>query len=99
MVLTRAFACATPAVASDIEGYREVVSPETAVTVPPGDVPALVSAVEGLLVDEPRRAAMGAAARRRAEAHYSWADIARRLEGIYERVVARPPAPVEDVAA
>ena len=41
---------------------------------------------------------MGAAARRRAEAHYSWADIARRLEGIYERVVVRAPAPVEDVA-
>ena len=41
MVLTRAFACATPVVASDIEGYREVVTPETAVSVPPGDVGAL----------------------------------------------------------
>jgi phosphatidylinositol alpha-mannosyltransferase len=86
MVLTRAFACATPVVASDIEGYREVVTPETSVAVPAGDVPALVDAVERLLADEPRRAAMGAAARRLAEARYSWSDIARRLEGIYERV-------------
>jgi phosphatidylinositol alpha-mannosyltransferase len=87
MVLTRAFACATPVVASDIEGYREVVTPETSVAVPAGDVPALVDAVERLLADEPRRAAMGAAARRLAEARYSWSDIARRLEGIYERVM------------
>ncbi len=31
MVLTRAFACATPVVASDIGGYREVIEPGTAV--------------------------------------------------------------------
>ena len=86
MVLTRAFACATPVVASDIEGYREVVTPETAVAVPPGDVGALVDAVEALLEDEPRRVSMAAAARRLAEERYAWSDIARRLEAIYERV-------------
>ena len=41
-----------------------------------------------LLADEPRRVAMGAAARTLAERHYAWPDIAARLEGIYERVVA-----------
>jgi phosphatidylinositol alpha-mannosyltransferase len=95
MVLTRAFACATPVVASDIEGYREVVTAETALRVPPGDVAALADAVEALLADEPRRLAMAAAARRLAEERYSWSDIARRLEAIYERVVgteARPEA-------
>jgi phosphatidyl-myo-inositol alpha-mannosyltransferase len=86
MVLTRAFACATPVVASDIEGYREVVTRDTAVRVPAGDVAALVDAVEALLADEPRRVAMGTAARALAEARYSWRDIARRLEEIYERV-------------
>jgi phosphatidyl-myo-inositol alpha-mannosyltransferase len=99
MVLTRAFGCATPVVASDIDGYREVVTPETALSVPPDDVGALVAAVESLLADEPRRAAMGAAARRRAEEHFAWPDIARRLEGIYERVVARPAPAAESVAA
>ena len=86
MVLTRAFACATPVVASDIEGYREVVTPEVAVPAAAGEVDALVEAVEALLADEPRRAAMGAAARRLAEERYSWRDVARRLEGIYDRV-------------
>ena len=37
MVLTRAFACALPAVASDIPGYREVLTEEAAVSVPPDD--------------------------------------------------------------
>src|SRR5262245_10465477 len=41
MVLTRALACATPVVASDISGYRDVVTPETCVAFPPGDIAAL----------------------------------------------------------
>ena len=92
MVLTRAFACATPAVASDITGYRDVMTPETAVAVPPGDVGALVEAVVGLLTDEPRRRALGEAARELAKSRYSWDDIARRLTEIYAGVTGRAPA-------
>ena len=84
MVLTRAFACATPVVASDIPGYRDVMTPETSVAVPPDDAQALADAVEALLADEPRREALGAAARRLAIDRYSWHDIARRLVRIYE---------------
>jgi phosphatidyl-myo-inositol alpha-mannosyltransferase len=87
MVLTRAFGCALPVLASDIDGYRDVVTPETAFTVRPGDPRALADGVEALLADEPRRAAMGAAARALAEEKYSWSDIAVRLETVYERVV------------
>jgi phosphatidylinositol alpha-mannosyltransferase len=87
MVLTRAFACALPVVASDIPGYREVTTPETSVTVPPDDTAALADAVAGLLADEPRRVEMGRAAREVAISQYAWSDIARRLEGIYERAV------------
>jgi phosphatidyl-myo-inositol alpha-mannosyltransferase len=86
MVLTRAFACATPAVASDIAGYREVATPETAITVPPGDPAALAQAVIALLEDEPRRQARGAAARRLASERYAWDGIARRLLSVYELV-------------
>jgi phosphatidylinositol alpha-mannosyltransferase len=88
MVLTRAMACALPVVASDIEGYRDVMTPTTAVSFPAGDEAALADAVAGLLADEPRRVAMGEAARRHAIANYSWDDIARRLTAIYERVSA-----------
>jgi phosphatidylinositol alpha-mannosyltransferase len=84
MVLTRAFACATPVVASDITGYRDVMTDETGLVVPPGDPDALADAVAGLLADEPRRQRFGVASRRLAQKRYSWDDIARRLSAIYE---------------
>jgi phosphatidylinositol alpha-mannosyltransferase len=86
MVLTRAFACALPAVASDIPGYREVLDPAASVAIPPDDPGALVEAVCKLVEDEPRRAALGEAAREIAVERYSWPRIARRLEEIYARV-------------
>ena len=86
LVLVEAFATATPVVASDIPGFSEVSTPEAAALVPPGDAGALAEAVVGLLEDEPRRVAMGRAARALAEERYSWSDIARRLEETYERV-------------
>jgi phosphatidylinositol alpha-mannosyltransferase len=88
MVLTRAFACALPVVASDIPGYRDVLAPDAAVAVGPGDARALAEAVTALLDDEPRREAMGRAARELAVAEYSWTDIARRLDAAYEVVTA-----------
>jgi phosphatidylinositol alpha-mannosyltransferase len=87
MVLTRAFACATPAVASDIEGYAAVATRESALLVPPGDADALAAALVELLEDEPRRRAMGEAARAVAE-EYSWERIAQRLAAIYEELVS-----------
>jgi phosphatidylinositol alpha-mannosyltransferase len=88
MVLTRAFACALPVVASDIEGYRDVMTPETAVSFRAGDEAALARAIEALLADEPRRQRMGAVARQLAIENYSWEDIALRLAAIYEQVSA-----------
>jgi phosphatidylinositol alpha-mannosyltransferase len=90
MVLTRAFACALPVVASDIPGYREVTTRETTLTVPPGDPAALAQALLALLEDEPRRRSMGAAARELAQTEYSWELVARRLVAIYELVTASP---------
>ena len=88
MVLTRAFACATPVVASDIEGYAQVaVHGETGLLVPPGDARALAGAVVELLQDEDRRRAFGLAARAAAEP-YSWDRIGRQLLAIYERLTA-----------
>jgi phosphatidylinositol alpha-mannosyltransferase len=86
MVLTRAFACALPAVASDIPGYREVLTPEAAVPVEPDDPAALGDALSALVDDEPRRAAMGEAARALAVERYAWPAIAGRLEDVYAQV-------------
>jgi phosphatidylinositol alpha-mannosyltransferase len=88
MVLTRAFACAVPVVASDIPGYRAVMTEETGVLVPPGDDAALADALVGLLEDESRRRSLGERARRLAVERYSWDRIAERLEQIYADVAA-----------
>jgi glycosyltransferase involved in cell wall biosynthesis len=92
IVLIRALACATPVVASDIPGYRDVMTPDTALSFPAGDERALADAVESLLADEPRRQAMGVAGRELAQARYSWDSIGRRLVEIYESLVVPAPA-------
>ncbi len=87
MVLTRGFACATPVVASDIDGYRDVMTPEIGQLVPPDDPSALTEAVVRLIEDEPRRRRLGAAARVIAEERYSWDAIGGRLAALYEEIV------------
>jgi phosphatidylinositol alpha-mannosyltransferase len=88
MTITRAFACATPVVASDIPGYREVVTEQTGSLVPPDDPKALADAIQALLDDEPARIALGRAARQRAESEYAWPLLAGRLADCYERALA-----------
>ena len=83
MVLTRAFACATPVVASDISGYRGVMEPEAGRLVPPGEPSLLADAVVELLADEPGREKLGRSARAIAQEKYSWDGIAQRLAEIY----------------
>ncbi|HEV2591775.1 MAG TPA: glycosyltransferase family 4 protein [Gaiellaceae bacterium] len=88
LVLAEAFACATPAVASNIPGYAAVATDEAAMLVEPNDPDALAAAVIDMLSDEDRRVEMGRAAREHALANYHWDDIARRLEEVYVQVTA-----------
>ena len=94
MVLTRALACATPAVASDIVGYREVMTAETGTLVPPGDPGALAHALTRLLEDEQTRSEQGRAARRLAQERYSWDEISHVLVRIYDLALGRAREPV-----
>ena len=87
MVLTRAFGCGTPVVASDIPGYRAIVTPDAGELVASGDAGLLAEAVVGMLSDERRRAACGVHARELAQRCYSWEQIALRLAALYERVL------------
>jgi phosphatidyl-myo-inositol alpha-mannosyltransferase len=92
MVLTRAFACALPVVASDIPGYREVLDPRAAVAIEPGEPETLTEAVCRLVEGEQVRVGMGEAARELAIERYSWPTIAGRLEQIYAEVTGIPLA-------
>ncbi len=93
-----AMACETPVVASAVGGIPEIVVPgETGLLVPidpegggsvePRDpeafADALASAVNELMADPDRRAAMGAAARARVLAHFSWQAITAQTLAFY----------------
>jgi N-acetyl-alpha-D-glucosaminyl L-malate synthase BshA len=81
------FGC--PGVATAVGGIPEVMtSGVTGLLVPPGDVDALVHAVESLIRDPARRRALGQAARQRARDLFSAEVIVPRYEELYRRVCA-----------
>ncbi|MDH5313879.1 MAG: glycosyltransferase, partial [Actinomycetota bacterium] len=83
-------AAGVPVVATDIEGYRQVVTAEIdAVVVPPGDGVALARAL-GRVLDDHDLARRLAQAGRRTAASFDWAVVADRLEGLYRSVLSRP---------
>lgn len=88
LILIEAFSCATPVVASDTEGYNQIVQDDLGLLVPPGDHEALAAAIVSLLQDETRRCELGANARRVAEERYSWDTIAPRILEIYRSLAA-----------
>jgi phosphatidylinositol alpha-mannosyltransferase len=88
MVLTEAFAAATPVLASDIPGYRDVLRDGVdGQLLPAGDALALAEALRTLALDPPRRARMAVAARERAE-RFSWPHIAAEVLDSYEQARA-----------
>ena len=99
LVLLEAMASGIPIVASDIEGYREVVDDGVqGVLVRPEDSEALAYALASLLRDPARRRAMSAAGREKAQ-RYSWRVVAARVLEYYavvrERVLAAWPGRVK----
>jgi glycosyltransferase involved in cell wall biosynthesis len=79
------FGC--PSVSTRVGGIPEVVEQDrSGVLVPAGDVGALAGAVEALLLDAPRRVALGRAARERARALFSPEVIVPRYEALYRRL-------------
>jgi len=70
-------------VAYDVRGVREVVNESTGTLVARGDVKAMVSSVQELLVDPDRCAALGRAARERVVEFFSESRVIDRLREIY----------------
>jgi len=89
IVLIEAMASGRAVVASDIPGYRSVITPgENALAVPPGDVPALADAIASLVLDPERRRRLGCKGHERAQ-EFSWPRVTDRIESVYRRVVER----------
>ena len=87
LVLLEAMAHGVPVVATDIPGYRSVVTHDReALLVPPRNAVALAGAIRSLLRDPERRQRLGTEGIRTA-ARYGWESIAERLEEIYLEVI------------
>ncbi|MGQ0841463.1 glycogen synthase [Actinokineospora sp.] len=99
IVNLEAMACGTAVVASAVGGIPEVVTDGvTGLLVPydEADTAAfragLADAVNRLLADPARAAAMGAAGRVRAERDFSWASVAERTVAVYRAVLGHRAA-------
>jgi glycosyltransferase involved in cell wall biosynthesis len=87
-VLIEAMAARRPVVAFADGGVPEiVVDGQTGVLTPPGDVSALVEAIEQLLGDGNRRAAMGQAGRDRVAELFTAEGMTRATEAVYDSLV------------
>jgi glycosyltransferase involved in cell wall biosynthesis len=85
-----AAAAGLPVIATDIRGCREAVTPgESGLLVPVHDAARLAAAIEELVVDPGRRARMGAAGRRKAEAEFDDRTVIAKTIAAYERVLGR----------
>jgi phosphatidylinositol alpha-1,6-mannosyltransferase len=84
IVFLEAAACARPCVATRIGGVADAVADgRTGLLVPQNDPESLAGALAELLRDPDRAAELGREGRRRVEARFTLAHLARRFEAIY----------------
>jgi glycosyltransferase involved in cell wall biosynthesis len=90
-VILEAFACRTPAVATDWGGPKEYVTPETGFLVPPDGrqsfIGGLAAAMTSLASDRALAARMGEAARAHVAANFSWRAKALRMIEVYRAAI------------
>src|SRR5690606_8450635 len=88
-VTLEAMASGLPTICADAPGSRSLVIPgETGELLPPGDVEGFARAVAALLADPERRAAMGKAARARAEGR-SWERAIEQCVAHWDEAIGR----------
>jgi len=87
-VLLEAMACGTPVVVSDIPGHREVVTDGvTGYLFKPGDVDGLAATIIKALENAEQGRMIASAARALVELRFTWDEVARRLDRVYERAL------------
>lgn len=88
LAVLEAMATGCAVIATPVGGVPEVVSDgDTGLLVPPGDVDALISALNQLVASPERRARLGAAGRQRIEERYAIDVFARAVQNVYDRIL------------
>jgi phosphatidylinositol alpha-mannosyltransferase len=88
IILLEAMAASVPIVASDISGFRDVLTDgQHGLLVPPKDSSALASALKKLLDDPDRRRAMASAGSEHAR-QFAWEEVSSQVLSHYERALS-----------
>jgi glycogen synthase len=90
IVLLEAWAHGKPVIGARAGGIPEVINDGgDGLLVSFGDAPALADAIRRLLTNETVRRTMGEAGRRKVAAHYTWDQVAERVEASYEQLLSQ----------
>jgi glycosyltransferase involved in cell wall biosynthesis len=91
IVALEAMACGLTVVATAVGGLLGTIADgETGYLVPAGEVSSLAERLVEALSEADKRAAIGAAARRAVEAHFTWPQAVEATIGVYRQVLACP---------
>jgi glycosyltransferase involved in cell wall biosynthesis len=103
LTIYESLACGVPVIGADVGGQRELVTPECGLLLPRSDAAqecrAYADALAGLLADPARRAAWGAAGRRRIEEDFDLRQMGARMVAAFDRALelhAQSPRPTPD---
>ncbi len=90
-VILEAFACRTPAIATDWGGPQDYITPQTGFLIAPSGREAFIAGLAGAMTalgaDPGRAQAMGLVGRQRVEEQFTWTAKARRMLTIYEAAI------------
>lgn len=88
-VLGEAMACGVPCVATDVGDSAYIVQ-DAGIVVPPSDTDALVGALDAMIrKGREERRALGRAARKRVQSHFSLDSVVAQYGDLYETLLAR----------
>lgn len=89
VAIVEAMACEVPVVVTDVDGFKEVVDGGKAgVLVPREDYKTMAEEIYKLIKNPKRRKELGIVQRNRVIHNYNWEENVRKMEGIYQEMLA-----------
>ncbi|MDA0833148.1 MAG: glycosyltransferase [Planctomycetota bacterium] len=91
-VVLEAMASGLPVIASDVEGVRELISPDqTGIIVPPRDSDALAREIQRLRADSQLAETVGDTSQVFVTEHFTWDAVVQGYVQLYRRLLGSPP--------